>query len=90
LACICRLAPSCLPISAIEGDGINDEENGNRRRYGEQRSHVQKSTFNYWMNDLTPSAGAAARDRKSREMLETWFASLMVSGELMRRDRKSQ
>jgi hypothetical protein len=47
LACICRLAPSCLPISAIEGDGINDEENGNRRRYGEQRSHVQKSTFNY-------------------------------------------
>src|SRR6266853_1704222 len=23
--------PGCLPISSIEGDGINDEENGNRR-----------------------------------------------------------
>jgi hypothetical protein len=36
-----------LPISSIEGDGINDEQNGNRRRHGEQRSHFQKSTFNY-------------------------------------------
>jgi hypothetical protein len=41
-----RFAPCCLPISPIESDGINDEQNGNRGRYGEQRSHVQKSTFN--------------------------------------------
>ena len=40
-----RFAPAGLPISSIEGDGINDEQNGNRRRYGEQRSHAQKSRF---------------------------------------------
>ena len=42
-----RFAPAGLPISSIEGDSINNEQNDNRRRYGEERSHIQKSTFNY-------------------------------------------
>jgi hypothetical protein len=32
--------------NSSEGDGINDKQNEDRSRYGEQRSHVQKSTFN--------------------------------------------
>ena len=47
-----RFAPSGLPISSIEGDGINDEKNGNRRRYRKQRSHVRQSTFNYLNEQL--------------------------------------
>jgi hypothetical protein len=47
-----RFAPGCLPIASIEGDGINDQQNGNRRRYGVQRSHVRKSRFEILNNDL--------------------------------------
>jgi len=54
-----RFAPCRLPISSIESDGINDEQNGNRRRYGEQRSHVQKSTSNELNEQLVASVRRA-------------------------------
>jgi hypothetical protein len=35
-----HFAPGRLSMSSIEGDGINDEQDGNRRRYCQQRTHV--------------------------------------------------
>ncbi len=34
-----QIAPACLPKLTTEANGINDEQNDERRRYGEQCAH---------------------------------------------------